>query len=107
MYFSVNLCDNGLRENQPFLAFLSWLKGTATLLKATSYMTHRPEFSIIRERVLSKSIAVLQDDSGIPYRFFRAAVDVQLFGAYVRRTAVSAVRTGGLEKRISLRVPGR
>ena len=85
MYFSVNLSDTGLRENQGFLAFLGSLRGTATLLKATSYMIHRQEFSKIRERVLAKSIAVLQDDSGIPYRFFTAPPwAVQLYGAYDR-----------------------
>jgi len=85
LYFSVNLSDNRLRENQPFLAFLAGLKRTATFLKATSYMIHKPEFSIIRERALSKSLAVLQDDSGIPYRFFAApAWTVQLYGAYDR-----------------------
>jgi len=85
MYFSVNLSDQRLRQNQPFLAFLDSLKGAATLLKATSYMVHKQEFSIIRERVLTESVAVLQDDSGIPYRFFTAAPwTVQLYGAYLR-----------------------
>lgn len=85
LYFSVNLSDKGLRENEPFLAWLAGLKGAATLLKATSYMIHKEEFSIIRERVLATSVAVLQDDSGIPYRFFTAAPwAVQLYGAYER-----------------------
>jgi len=60
------------------------VKGSATFLKATSYMTHRPEFSIIREEVLAKSIAVLQDDSGIPYSYFAAPWQVQLYGSYIR-----------------------
>jgi len=85
LYFAVNLSDQALQENRPFLAFLGSLKGAATLFKATSYMTHKPEFSIIRERVLSESVAVLQDDSGIPYRFFSSAPwTVQLYGDYVR-----------------------
>jgi hypothetical protein len=85
LYFSVNLSDKSLRDNQPFTAFVASLKGTATLLKATSYMLHKQEFSMIRELVLSKSVAVLQDDSGIPYHFFAAAPwTTQLYGAYVR-----------------------
>jgi hypothetical protein len=85
MYFSVNLSDTGLKLNQPFMAFLGSLKGTATMLKATSYMTHRPEFSMIRERVLAKSIAVLQDDSGIPFQYFPPAQwKTQLYGTYDR-----------------------
>jgi len=84
-YFSVNLSDERLKENQPFLAYLSRLKGTTTLLKATSYMTHKPDFSMIRDRILANSSAILQDDSGIPYRYFRPdAWKVQLYGDYQR-----------------------
>jgi hypothetical protein len=84
-YFSVNLSNESLNENRPFLAFLASLKGTASMLKATSYMIHRPEFLMIRERLLSQSLAVLQDDSGIPYRYFGASTwRVQLYGVYDR-----------------------
>jgi hypothetical protein len=84
-YFSVNLSDERLTENKPFLAYLSRLKGTTTLLKATSYMTHQPEFSLIRDQILANSGAILQDDSGIPYRYFQTgAWKVQLFGDYNR-----------------------
>jgi hypothetical protein len=84
-YFSVNLSDDRLRHNRAFLSFLASLKGATTFLKATSYMPHKQEFSTIRERILSNSLAVLQDDSGIPYRFFTPARwRVQLYGDYVR-----------------------
>jgi hypothetical protein len=84
-YFSVNLSDDRLTENKPFLAYLSRLKGTTTLLKATSYMTHKPEFSLIRDQILANSAAILQDDSGIPYRYFQTgAWKVQLYGDYRR-----------------------
>ena len=84
-YFSVNLSDERLNENKPFLAYLSRLKGTTTLLKATSYMTHHPEFSLIRDQILANSAAILQDDSGIPYRYFqKGAWKVQLYGDYHR-----------------------
>lgn len=84
-YFSVNLSDARLRENGPFLAFLSGLKGMTTFFKATSYMPHQPGFTVIRDRVLDQSGAILQDDSGIPYRFFDAARwQVQLYGDYER-----------------------
>ncbi len=84
-YFSVNLSDERLRRNKPFLAFLSGLKGMTTFFKATSYMPHHPDFTIIRDRVLEQSTAILQDDSGIPYRYFDAAKwQVQLYGDYER-----------------------
>lgn len=84
-YFSVNLSDASLQENQPFLGFLATLQGATTFLKATSYMLHKQEFSIIRERVLRESAAVLQDDSGVPYHFYLSSTwRVQLYGEYVR-----------------------
>lgn len=85
VYLSVNLSDSHLRDNKPFLAFMTKLNGVASYFKATSYMTHKPEFSIIREQVLSRSSAILQDDSGIPYHFLRdQAWQIQLYGKYVR-----------------------
>ncbi len=84
-YFSVNLSDERLTENHPFLAYLSRLQGTTTLLKATSYLTHQREFSVIRDRILTNSAAILQDDSGIPYRRFQTGDwKVQLYGEYNR-----------------------
>mgnify|MGYP007070986953 CR=1 FL=1 len=84
-YFSVNLSDERLQEDPQFLKFVSTLKGSTTFLKATSYMLHHPEFSLIRRAVLDNSAAVLQDDSGIPYRFYEPPTwRVQLYGEYSR-----------------------
>ena len=84
-YFSTNLADNRLKANTGFLAFMAQLKDATTYFKATSYMTHKPEFSEIRDQVLAHSVAVLQDDSGIPYRYFGAEPwHVRLFGDYER-----------------------
>src|ERR1035441_7736220 len=61
------------------------MKRAKTYLKAASYMLHKPGFSMIRERILSDSLVILQDDSGIPYHFFATATwRVQLYGEYVR-----------------------
>jgi hypothetical protein len=84
-YFSVDLSDARLAENTAFVAYASHLQGAATMLKATSYLTHRADFSIIRDLVLDNSAVVLQDDSGIPYRWFKPALwNVRLYGAYNR-----------------------
>ena len=84
-YFSVNLADDRLKENQPFQIYAATLKGATTMFKSTSYMLHRREFSLIRNLVLENSAAVLQDDSGIPYHWFGADLwQVQLYGDYER-----------------------
>jgi len=82
-YFSVNLADDRLKENKPFQAYAQSLRGATTMFKSTSYMLHRREFSLIRNLVLENSAAVLQDDSGIPYRWFGADLwKIQLYGDY-------------------------
>jgi hypothetical protein len=82
-YFSTNIADDHLKNNQAFSDFVSQLKGMTTYFKATSYMTHRPEFSIIRNLVLNGSSTVLQDDSGLPYHLYTDPPwHVQLYGNY-------------------------
>ena len=82
-YFSTNLADERLRQNKGFLTLLSRMNGAVSYFKATSYMTHHRNFSLVRERVLTNSSAILQDDSGIPYRFFDpASWTVHLYGSY-------------------------
>jgi len=82
-YFSVNLANDRLAENKPFLTYLSSLKGVTTFFKATSYMTHKPLFSTIRNGVLTGSANIVQDDSGIPYSFYTPDTwKVQLYGQY-------------------------
>ena len=82
-YFSVNFDDAHLKTNPSFHAYLKSLHDTTTMLKATSYMPHHDEFSLIRSQILGASTAILQDDSGVPFHFY--APDqwkVQLYGDY-------------------------
>jgi hypothetical protein len=82
-YFSVNLDNEHMDKNSAFLAYLASLKDVTSYFKATSYMIHQNGFSAIRNAVLEHSQAVLQDDSGIPYKFFTGgAWRVTLYGAY-------------------------
>jgi hypothetical protein len=84
-YFSVNLSNDRLRENTPFQQYLSRLTGTVSMLKATSYMTHQPGFSMIRDALVSNSRAVLEDDSGVPFKkFAQDQWKLQLYGDYNR-----------------------
>ena len=84
-YFSLNLADDHLKENKPFMSYVSGLTGVTTYLKATSYMTHNKNFSIIRDAVLEHSGRVLQEDSGIPYASFLPELwNIQLYGQYTR-----------------------
>ncbi len=82
-YFSLNLATDRLKQNHPFLAFLKSRERMSSFFKSTSYMPHNQGFDLIRNQVLDHSSIVVQDDSGIPFRFFdHSRWRVQLYGGY-------------------------
>jgi hypothetical protein len=82
-YFSLNLADAKFTANTSFHNFLARPARVVTMFKSTSYMPHRKDFSKIRELVLNRSLAIVQDDSGIPFHDYAAARwDVSLYGSY-------------------------
>jgi hypothetical protein len=54
-----------------------------TYFKAASYLMHDDRFSKVRNFYLSNSNAILQDDSGIPFRYFdQGKWSIRYFGNY-------------------------
>jgi hypothetical protein len=82
-YFSCDISDLGISKNKRLSAFLKSLPRVNTYLKSASYLLHKPYFSVARKTILDKSNYVLQDDSGIPVRFFDSAIwNHQYYGTY-------------------------
>ncbi len=81
-YFKTNLSNSGSGRFQRYMA--NNAPGT-TFIKSASYLLHSDEFSNIRGAIMKNSKAVLQDASGIPYRYYKkGAWTTELFGNYVR-----------------------
>jgi hypothetical protein len=84
-YFSCDLVDDVFRKDSPFYLYLNNLSFETTFIKSASYLMHYKEFSNIRNMVLTKSRFVLEDDTGIPYRYFPAKDwEAQLYGEYIK-----------------------
>ena len=82
-YFTTDLSDWGIRQTPGFLKFCEQQGRAVTLLKAASYLMHRNSFDTVRAFLLHNSDLILQDESGIPFRFFPAQNwTVQLYGRY-------------------------
>ncbi|MFN7935299.1 MAG: hypothetical protein U0R19_18355 [Bryobacteraceae bacterium] len=85
LYLAANLNDKWLGENAELKKFLARSAPSVAFFKSTSYMPHKKEFSLLRDLVLQHCSAIVQDDSGIPYRYVdQARWDVRLFGTYVK-----------------------
>ena len=66
----------------------SWVNSFGShhlMLKAASYLNFSESFSKIRNYLLTSSNLIVQDDSGIPYRFLASSDwDLKLYGGYKR-----------------------
>ena len=84
IYFSGDISNKGLTKKNPELkTYLNNLGQVNTFVKAASYLMHYNSFDQIRNIVLDKSYSVFQDDTGVPYRFYKPETfDVSLFGRY-------------------------
>jgi hypothetical protein len=82
-YVQANVADEALRPNGALLKWAGSFGAGNVYLKAASYLLHESYFSRIRSFLLNQAISVLQDDSGIPFRFFRDGNwRLWLFGTY-------------------------
>ncbi len=72
VYFRARAEDAAIGSRPGVLAFLKQDAPYPTFLKSASYLLHGRDFSIVRKILLTQSRLVLEDDSGIPLRFFKA-----------------------------------
>jgi len=86
-YFSLNVVDLALNKNPGFKTYLESMKNFNTYLKGASYLLHKTYFSVVRNVILHGASTIVQDDSGIAYRYFLksgATWDFKLFGDYTK-----------------------
>jgi len=85
-YFSASISNEGINERPGFVKFVKARAPFNTFIKSASYLFHRdPFFTKMREIVLSNAASIFQDDTGVPYRFFRNKPEwkQQFFGDYI------------------------
>jgi hypothetical protein len=73
LYFQADLGNDGLKSNPGFVRLMHKLAPGVTYLKAASYLCYEDYFSTIRDAILEDSIGVVEDDSGIPFKYFNAS----------------------------------
>ena len=81
-YYSTDLSD----ANKSLDSFFKWVSAFGphnTMLKAASYLNSREYFSKTRNYILNSSQLIVQDDSGIPFKYVsNPSWDVKLYGVY-------------------------
>ncbi len=69
-YFSTDLSNDGVKTSG-FLKFCDSFGMGDSFLKSASYLLHNDYFSTIRSYIVEHSDVVVEDDSGVPVRFFK------------------------------------
>jgi hypothetical protein len=84
-YFKSDLADTPMAENPALRSFIQRQLGTTmTFVKSASCLMHMKDFSWIRSTLLNISRAVLQDDTGVPFKYYKPTQwKHHLYGQYV------------------------
>jgi hypothetical protein len=85
-YVSADVSDDGLIKVPGIKEFFTKavpMQRTTTFIKSASYLLHYNFFSIMRNLVLTNSSIIVQDDTGVPYRFLNQDKwNIKLYGDY-------------------------
>ncbi|HRN89620.1 hypothetical protein [Hyphomicrobium sp.] len=83
-YFNTDLSNWGLKSSG-FLTFCKGLGEGDGFIKSASYLLHSNNFTDIRAFLLENTTTLVQDDSGVPLRFFEAGTwRLKPFGRYLK-----------------------
>jgi hypothetical protein len=84
-YVALDATDKALEFYPDFLSWAGQHKPVTVLLKSASYLLHDNQFSKTRAMLLDAADVVVQDDTGIPYRYLsQNPWQVKLYGRYSR-----------------------
>lgn len=83
LYYFVTNLDNAGTKTGGFLKFMEKLGPADSFHKSASFLMHGTQFTRIRDFIVANSTTVVQDDSGVPYRFFdEKDWQLQAFGRF-------------------------
>jgi hypothetical protein len=82
-YISVDATDKALEFYPDFPQWLAQHRPATVLLKSASYLLHDHQFDKTRSTILATADLVIQDDTGIPYRYLNQPPwQIRLYGQY-------------------------
>ena len=85
-YFSISVSNGGLKDRPPFITFLTKKAPYNTFVKSASYLMHKDVFTEIKKIIITNSNHVFQDDTGLPYKYFKNKLDWSgiFYGEYIK-----------------------
>lgn len=83
-YFRYNVMDKFFNDSTVFYHYIAQYHNYITYIKSASYLLHNPFMNNMRKLILNNSVAILQDDTGIPYTYLKDTNEwtLKLYGQY-------------------------
>lgn len=92
IYISARIEDSLFSPDIPEGKFFRSLGKSSVMMKAAVYLLHSPKYRQAAQYVLDHADVVIQDDSGLPYRYFEeSAWNTELYGAFVGPPHMSGI----------------
>lgn len=86
-YFKYDVSNKQFNDTTVFYKYLNGLTpNSITYIKSASYLLHANFMSNMKAMILKNSSAVVQDDTGIPFKYFEEGkkFDIKLYGQYTQ-----------------------
>ncbi|MGZ3904792.1 MAG: hypothetical protein ACXVC6_13915, partial [Bacteroidia bacterium] len=85
-YFRQDLSNTKFNANTSFYKYLDKMQSPSTYVKSASYLLHNDFMDNIRTFILNKSMNVIEDDTGIPFKYFveSGKWNHKLYGQYAK-----------------------
>jgi TonB family protein len=83
-YVRMDLSDAYLARHRASRAWLEDASASRTVLKSASHLPQHPQFSIVRDAIVTRAPAIWQDETGIEYETLARTHAVALYGRFTR-----------------------
>jgi hypothetical protein len=85
-YFKYDVSNKFFNDTCAFYKYIDKNKNVVTYIKSASYLLHNGFMSNMKDLILKNSGWIIQDDTGMPYKFLSEnnTWDIKLYGVYAR-----------------------
>lgn len=83
-YFKYDVSNKFFNDTCIFYKYINADKHVVTYIKSASYLLHNHFMSQMKDLILKNSDWIVQDDTGMPYKFLTEGFNVKLYGQYAR-----------------------
>jgi hypothetical protein len=83
-YFSGDISNKGMNGTPGLRNMLNQIsKDASVMMKSASYLCHMTDFTIIRDLIITNAYSIMQDDTGVPYKFYdKSKWNIRHYGSY-------------------------